>query len=228
MTEEPKITLIIAAPPEAVWDALRDRERIRHWHGWEFEGGPDGGLDQEIETIYFTDVTAEDGVVHLNGGDRVEVEAVEGGTRVTLTRPALSGDSEWDAYYDDITEGWITFLQQLRFAVERHPRGTRRTVALRGRAAVSPSTALDADDLQDGDRFQLALPDGAGSGSVLFRSVHQLGLVVDDWDEGLAVLTHDPSTGAAMALLSLYDMDEDRRAAIEEHWDAWWRSTIAR
>ncbi len=56
--QTPQIVVTVAAPVEAVWDALRDKEKIRHWHGWEFDG-PQGGLEQEIDLIYFTDVTED-------------------------------------------------------------------------------------------------------------------------------------------------------------------------
>ncbi|MFJ4225613.1 SRPBCC domain-containing protein [Microbacterium sp. NPDC089695] len=215
MTDTPRIRVTIAAPPDQVWDALRDRDRIRHWHGWEFDGGPDGSLDQEIETIYFTDVEVGDGALVLNGGDRVDVEEVDGGTRVTLTRAEPSGDPEWDAYYDDITEGWTTFLHQLRFAVERHPKGTRHTVVLRGLLADDPSTALDA------------FPDGSASRTVWFRSAHQTGLAVDAWGPGLAIISHDPATRATMVLLSLYDLAPDRVENIRAQWSAWWHERLA-
>ena len=58
MTEDttPQIEVTIAAPVDAVWDALRDKEKIRHWHGWDFEG-----LAEEIDLIYFTDVEEDAG-----------------------------------------------------------------------------------------------------------------------------------------------------------------------
>src|SRR5689334_15481095 len=116
-----KIEVTIAAPVETVWNALRDREKIRHWHGWEYEGG----LDEEIEQIYFTRAVEDGTTLRLGNGDVFAVEAVEGGSRVTLTRAPLGADPDWDAYYEDVTEGWITFLHQLRFAVERHPDDVR-------------------------------------------------------------------------------------------------------
>ena len=56
MSEEtPRIVVTVAAPAEAVWDALRNKDKIRHWHGWEYEG-TQGGLEEEIDLIYFTKV----------------------------------------------------------------------------------------------------------------------------------------------------------------------------
>jgi len=128
----PRIEVTVAAPVDAVWKALRDHDTIRHWHGWDYEG-----LDNEITTIYFTGVT-EDADAHtlrVQGGDLFSVEEVEGGSRVRVTRAPHGSNPEWDAYYDDITEGWITFVQQLKFALERQA-GTWRKLPSPGGAAA--------------------------------------------------------------------------------------------
>ena len=125
--DPPRIEVTIAAPVDAVWAALRDKNTIRHWHGWEFDG-----LDNEIDLIYFSHPTedAEARTLSLQEGDVIRLEPDGDGTRVTLTRAPRGVNPEWDAYYDDITEGWTTFLNQLRFAVERKPGVPRRTVFL--------------------------------------------------------------------------------------------------
>ncbi|NUR95377.1 MAG: SRPBCC domain-containing protein [Kribbellaceae bacterium] len=203
-----KIEVTVAAPVETVWNALRDRDKIRHWHGWEYEGG----LDEEIEQIYFTRAVEEGTTLRLGNGDLFAVEAVEGGSRVTLTRAPRGADPDWDAYYDDVTEGWITFLHQLRFAVERHPDDVRHTLFFAGVGAVSP--------IEDG-----ALDLIPADSEVWYRSDHQLGLVVDAWGNGLLVLSHLPPSeqkpdGASMAILSCYG-DTDR-GSLEAQWRAWW------
>ncbi|TCO47103.1 hypothetical protein EV646_106343 [Kribbella antiqua] len=209
--DRPRIVVTVAAPVEAVWDAMRDKEKIRHWHGWEVEGD---GLEQEIDLIYFSDVTADEDsrILTLGNGDQFVVEPVEGGSRVTLTRAAYGDNPEWDAYYDDITEGWITFLQQLRFALERHPGEPRRTLFYSGTGDRSP---IDAQ------------PDLIGAAAEWFKSEHQVGLTVDDWGDGLLVLSHIPPSekkpaGASMAILTLYgDVD---REAVDARWKAWWEA----
>jgi uncharacterized protein YndB with AHSA1/START domain len=226
--DRPRIVVTVAAPVEAVWDAMRDKEKIRHWHGWEYEGAQ-GGLEEEIDLIYFTRVTAdeESGILTLGDGDQFVVEPVEGGSRVTLTRAAYGDNPEWDAYYDDITEGWITFLQQLRFAVERHPGEPRRTLFYSGAGDRSPIVELGMDVQPAGTPYELELIGAAAKGEVWFTSEHQVGLTVDGWGDGLLVLSHVPPSdkkpdGASMAVLSLYgDVD---RAAIDERWNAWWKA----
>ena len=85
----PRIELTIAAPADVVWDALRDKDKIRHWLGWDYNG-----LDGEIDLIFFTE-TAEDAsarTLRLHGGDEFRLDPHREGTRVTLTR-APRGDN---------------------------------------------------------------------------------------------------------------------------------------
>ena len=126
--------MTVAAPVQAVWEALRDKDKIRHWHGWEYEG-TSGGLEEEIDLIYFTEAAEDGTTLTLGGGDRFVVEPVEGGSRITLTRAPHGANPDWEAYYDDITEGWTTFLHQLRFALEHHPGEARRTLFYSGSGA---------------------------------------------------------------------------------------------
>ena len=51
---------------------------------------------------------------------------------VRITRAPFVPDTEWSAYYHEITEGWLSFLQQLRFMYEEHPGEARRTLFLSG------------------------------------------------------------------------------------------------
>jgi len=229
MTSEPtpQITVTVAAPPEAVWEALRDKEKIRHWHGWEFEG-----LDEEIDLIYFTAYTedVEARRLDVQGGDLIRVEAHGDGSRVTLTRAPHGTDPEWDAYYDDVTEGWITFINQLRFALERHPDDPRRTLFYAGVGATSPIDALGLGDVATnpaGTPYRATVRGEQLNGTVWFRSGNQTGLTVDGWGDGLLVLSHlAPSegkpAGAAMAVLSLYGGDTPTYDAVNERWQGWW------
>ncbi|GAB3932183.1 hypothetical protein GCM10029976_037730 [Kribbella albertanoniae] len=215
MTE---IVVTVAAPVDAVWNALRDKEKIRHWHGWEY-AGPEGGLEEEIDQIYFTETSETGTTLTLGNGDEFVVEPVEGGSRITLTRAPIGANPDWDAYYDDVTEGWITFLHQLRFAIEHHPGEPRRTLFYSGTGPVNPITELGipADELD--------LPDGRAKALAFYTSEHQAGVTVDAWGNGLLVLSHIPPgetkpEGATMAVLSLYgDVDREQ---VDAAWRAWW------
>lgn len=79
----PRIEVTIAAPVDVVWDALRSKDKIRHWMGWDYEG-----LPGEIDLIFFTDTVenASARTLTLHGGDEFRLEPHGEGTRVTLTR----------------------------------------------------------------------------------------------------------------------------------------------
>jgi uncharacterized protein YndB with AHSA1/START domain len=223
----PIIVVTVAAPVETVWDALRDPKKIRHWHGWDFE--ENGGLDAEIDLIYQQNFTADEAghVLNVQGGDVFRLEPDGDGCRVTLTRAPHSDDPEWDQYYDDVTEGWITFMHQLKFAVERHPGEERRTVFLSG-SSVPGGVPIDLAGAE-GSPYRAELAGQQVHGTVWFRSEHQLGLTVDEWRDGLVVLSQvGPSEtkpdGAAMAVLSTYGLDDASYDALSARWTGWWQS----
>jgi hypothetical protein len=117
---EPVIAEVeVAAPVETVWRALRDPAEIRRWFGWDYEG-----LDEEIRFIFVEHSTADENAHVLDGGEggTIALEAQGDRTVVRVTRAAQEG------VYDEINEGWLTFVQQLRFYLERHPGQERRTV----------------------------------------------------------------------------------------------------
>jgi len=218
--ETPRIEVTIAAPVDAVWDALRDKDKIRHWHGWEF-----AGLDDEIDLIYFKHMTedAEARTLGVQDGDLIRLEPDGEGTRVTLTRAPHGADPDWDAYYDDITEGWITFLHQLRFAVERQPGVPRRTVFLNGHNKSGRSLA---DDLGLGGA-RVTLVGAEADAEVWYRSDHQLGVALNIWGDGLLVVASSGPTeakpdGTAMAILSTYGLDDSTMDSLTARWQAWW------
>jgi len=221
MSEDPpRIKVTIAAPIDTVWAALRDKNTIRHWHGWEFEG-----LDDEIDLIYFSNLTEDAAArtLSVQEGDVIRLEPDGDGTRVTLTRAPRGVNPEWDAYYDDITEGWMVFMNQLRFAVERKPGVPRRTVFLNSHNKNGRDLAQDLG--LDGDTADLA---GEKARTELwYRAEHQLGVTVDTWGNGLLVVascapTEAKPDGVAMAVLSTYGLTEDQLADLTTRWRIWW------
>ncbi|GAB3878588.1 hypothetical protein GCM10029964_029460 [Kibdelosporangium lantanae] len=220
----PRIEVTVAAPVDVVWDALRDKDKIRHWHGWDYEG-----LDGEIDLIFFTG-TVEDAATRTfrtHGGDEFRLEPDGEGTKVTLTRGPRGDNPDWDAYYEDITEGWITFLNQLRFAVERKPGAVRRTLSFVG-GNTNAVHLIDALSLADvAGETRLDLVGEKVTGDLWFRSDNQVGVTVDAWGDGLLIVSSvDPTAarpkGAAMAILSTYGLDDTRLADLETRWRLWW------
>lgn len=231
MTDAPDegvtIEATIAAPVQTVWQSLRDPAWIRRWHGWHFDG-----LDEEVEEIYGAKATegVDPYVLDLGGGDRFDLTARASGTQVRITRAAIGGDPEWDQYYDDITEGWTSFLHQLRFALEHHPGRERRTLFFDadGPLRFDP---LGVNAPVPGERYDVADQDGpVGSGQVWFVADHQFGLTVDELGPGLVVTGAKPVSpacpdGGAMAIVSTYGLDDKAFAAARDRWSRWWRRT---
>jgi len=230
MTEPDRIAVetSIAAPFETVWHALRDPASIRRWHGWEYDG-----LDTEIAEIYLHGVKADEpaGTIAIAEGSRFVVEDHGPQTVVRVTMAAPAGDAGWEEFYDDIREGWTSFVHQLRFALERHPGEDRRTLQLDGagpRPLVPAALGLDGAE-RAGEPY--AGTTGWGerwSGEVLFRNEHQIGLTVDGYGPGLVVLHAKPPAkrpphGGGMAIVTSYGLDAAAQAALEDRWAAWWR-----
>lgn len=231
LPDGPVIEVTVAAPADAVWAALRDPDLIRRWHGWDLEE-----LAEEIRTIYLNGVT-EDPVARtldIAGGDRFTLhELSDTSTIVRITQAPRGSDPDWVDYYDDITEGWWTFLQQLRFAVERHGLAERRTIIFHGLLA-EPRPVLDAAGLQSlravepGAAYRAVAPSGEElSGTLWARRSSQVALTVDGWGDGLLILADQPVNphrpeGGAMLLLTTYGLDDAELAALEARWGAWW------
>lgn len=224
-----RIEVTVAAPVETVWRELREPARVRHWHGWDAEGN-----DPEIDLIYFTEVTESPAEhrLEVNGGDTFTLHEQGDRTLVRVTRAPKGVNPEWDAYYEDINEGWLTFLQQLRFALEHHADAERRTLFLSGasKGAGDPREELGLRDVAEGPeggRYDDTVVDERICGQLWFRSANQLGVTVDEWGDGLLVLGATPESpsqphGGAMAVLTTYGLDDAAFADLAARWDAWW------
>jgi hypothetical protein len=59
--------------------------------------------------------------------------------------------------------------------------------------------------------------------------VHQVGLTVDAYGDGLLVLTGKPPTlepphGAGTVLITTYGLDRDALEAVHRRWKEWWEA----
>jgi hypothetical protein len=225
-----RIDVTIAAPADAVWQALRDPAEIRRWHGWE-----DPSLDAEIEMIFLSQAQESDDQRTLvtAGGDIFEVEEIdERETRLRVTRGPRDPASAWDAWYEEINEGWTTFVQQLRLALERHRGAERRTIHYSGQP-LSPGSlvqrlGMDAlDDRPVGGRYEFTLLSEQVHGEVWYRSAHQIGLTVDGWGDGLVVVGEEPPTASRptssdTVVLTTYGLPQSTLDDLRRRWDGWW------
>lgn len=225
------IEVTIAAPVDAVWDAIRDPEKIYNWFGWDADT-----LRDEIDFIFDKAGRADDAArtLHFEGTeDRFEVVERGAGCVLRVVRAAPAGSS-WDDVYEDMTEGWISFVEQLRFGIERHGLGPRRTIYLSGNARAGgsgPIAALGLGDVRaamDGDLRSVALPTSDQvTGEVWHRSPWQVGLVVPQWGGGLLIVTDKSRTetapdGRGMVILTTYGLSDTDFDAVRTRWDVWW------
>ncbi len=223
----------INADAAQVWTMLREPSKVAQWHGWEYDE-----LEEEIKQIFFTDVEEDDHhcILTVNGGDRFTLKPVEDGTEVRLERAPRDSGDEWEAYYDDITEGWLTFLQQLRFALERHPQTKRHTTFFSGTAGESDGPIAEELGLtglpEPGEPYSVTAGSGEDlTGKVWFRSDRQPGLTVDsyaDHGHGLLIVADTPANddhpnGGGMAIATTYDLGAKDLRSIRERWDQWRR-----
>jgi hypothetical protein len=225
------LSVVINADAPQVWIMLREPAKVAQWHGWETDE-----LAAEINEIYFgKDVVEAPDHTSLttNGGDVFDLKPVPGGTQVSVTRAALDHNSEWAAWDEDITQGWLTFLQQLRFALEHHPHGSRHTLCFEvpgGHGSAIENLGL-SDVPKPGEPYQLTLATGEEiSGKVWYRSNHQVGLTVHGYAEhgdGLLIVADQPvikdvrPDGGARVIASTYDLGAHQLDSIRSSWDGW-------
>lgn len=231
-TLTPVIEVTVAAPIEAVWSALRRPEEIRRWHGWLA-----AELDEEITFIYQTharESATEPFVLELAGagpedfetGDRFELTQTGDGTTVRLVRgPRPPEDSEWAAYYDDVTEGWTSFVHQLRFALERQPGRERRTVFVSASTRAEPAvrSALGLESAAPGERIgPIPLGRSNHDGEIWFVSEQQVGVVLQDLGPGLLVAADN--NGKEMLIVSTYGLTDDGFDSVTGDVEGFWRA----
>lgn len=231
MTEQPMedrvlVEVTVPAPADAVWAALRDPQKIKHWFGWETDG-----LKDEIDFIFVTHAAADEAtrtVTFVGVNDRYEVEARGDASIVRVVRSAPAGS--WSDVFDGMIEGWISFTWQLAFAFARHDLEPRRTIFFSGapRADRLGRSLLGLDAAPaPGEPWSGPLGPDAASGQVWFVARHQLGVSADAWGDGLLVVVDEPATekkpnGFTMLTLTTYDLSEAARADLQARWQAWW------
>ena len=236
------VDVTIAAPIERVWQALRDPALIAQWFGWDY-----ATLAAEIDGYFVGGAAEVEPGRRLDlGGDVFELEVAGSGTRVRLVRAEPPASDTWDGVYDDVDEGWITFLAQLAFWLEAQhgadrTASPRRTVYLAGHReqADGPTLAAAAGlsavaGLAVGERYATTAVTGeALAGVVRFRTAHQVGLSVDAWGPGMLVLAGRPGSpksphGGGFALLTTFGLGEAQLKTLSDAWPAAWRTAFTR
>jgi hypothetical protein len=236
MTEQPMedrvlVEVTVPAPADAVWAALRDRSQLMQWFGWDTDS-----LGAEVDWIFFDHANPDDAAKVLYFGgmpDRYEVVAQGDQTLIRVVRSAPVTEGDWNAVYEDMTEGWISFTQQLAFLLARHIGQPRRTIYLSGEplaeGALNGFPALGVDDIPAvGEPWTGPVgPDAALSGEVWHLGRHQGGLTVKEWGDGLLIAhTRAPDDshphGWTSVTLTTYGLDDAAFSALKSRWTDWW------
>ncbi|RJL30985.1 SRPBCC family protein [Bailinhaonella thermotolerans] len=208
-----RVEVSVGAPREAVWRALTEPAEIRRWHGWEYDG-----LDEEIRFIYVDhakpsppgEILLDDGAQ----GQKITLLAEGTGTLVRVARPGSLPD---DGAYDDIEQGWVCFLQQLRHYLEHHPGEDRATLRLEGLAAPDATLAAVRDrfpgETRHSGRFQHDIATARpGRGLLVFTSHAPL----------------DSSAPAPVTLtLTAHGPGERELTEAREDLRSWWSSLVS-
>jgi hypothetical protein len=235
MADRVIVEILVAAPIETVWKAVLDPVEAQRWFGWDY---PNLAADLvEMWKDSRSDETKRE-IWSDNMPDRFTFEDLGTHTVVRLVRSAPAGDASWTGVYDDMIEGWLTFMQQLKLALERHPADNRRTIFLNGRAKTAgtphPVDALGLAPLwvvPNGERYDVAAATGDRlTGTVWYRGPHQMGLTVDGFGDGLIIVQVRPKTaksahGGGTIIATTYGMSDADFAQLRERWSRWWTDT---
>ncbi|MET0811156.1 MAG: SRPBCC domain-containing protein [Thermoleophilaceae bacterium] len=213
MTEDGpfRVEVAVDAPRGAVWRALSERDELRRWFGWDYEG-----LSEEIDFIFFEHATrhAPDRIEFEDGAGGRRIELVADGPRRTLlraTKPAEGAAPAGDELYDGEREGWRAFFGQLDHYLANHDGEERRTISMTGEAAPGAALALLEGRAVRASSF-VALADLAAEG---FAAV-----------EARADL--DSSEPAQIRFtISAYGLDDQAFEALRARWAERWGSVAS-
>jgi hypothetical protein len=197
-------------------------------------------LDDEIKMI-FAEAAVVDEAGHRirwEGGDEFVLSpAATGSTlEVFVVRPAPMHELDWRKVYDPICEGWVSFVEQLRFFLERHRNDHRSTIFLSGCPAPRVYQTLplhDLADIQPGDPYTLQTGFGDKlTGEVWYKSHYQIGLTVEGFGDGLLIVQATPASEAlpdgGVDLLITAFVDDAEMAALETKWGSAFGSATPR
>ena len=246
--EHRSIDLAVGVPgsPEEVWTAIATGPGISSWYVphtvEEREGGTataSFGPGPEMQVKGRIAAWEPPQRIVFDGGEGVEgmafewtVEAQAGGACIVrLVNSGFGSGEEWDALYEDMTEGWQLFLLNLRLHMQ-HFRGGSATASLptaawsgtREEAWISLTDALGISKAPAaGDRIDVAAPDApALAGTVADVAQHRVTLLLDQPSPGTAFIGVHTQGGAATVAIWSY-LYGDQGAAAAERDEPLWR-----
>jgi len=242
----------IDAPMERVWKALTDPDQLAAWWGT--------GMSRTFQRAVFG-ATARDGehselramvdsirvievgrVLRIHPtGQEFRLESRSGGTFVHLVHSGEVPEG-WHGTFDPTDTLWNGFQRTLKFYVEHHPGGFRRTF-YRATGGVKPREEAFAEwlaivdpsgelgELGPGDAFALELePAEPLEGMVEHRNAGSIGLQVRNlcdayWISGGGQL--NPKVSFVDKALHTWDLEADRFESLRRNLGTWWREHFA-
>jgi hypothetical protein len=204
-----RVEVVVRTPYIEVWRALTEPDQVKRWFGWDY-----AGLEDEIELMFFANAKREPPgrILMFEGEDQsaIEVEADGAHTIVRAVYPASLEDVEFEDAYDQIEEGWRTFLLQLRDYLERHPGKRRRTIRVTSEAKPIAVLAAVAGEVEGQSRR------ASPHLSVTTTDSYGRGLVVVDSSEPL----DSADTGRVNVTITTYGLDNEDFGRLRRRWQA--------
>jgi hypothetical protein len=208
MTEQQpfEVTTEIDAPIVTVWRALTVPAIVHEWFGYDYDG-----LDAEIQAIFAAGPQlTEPTKMEFDDGSSIQLAADGPRTIVRAVLPGSLTDAQWEDLYDDIAEGWRTFLEQLRFLLETRPSGQRRTLYLTGKASGAQVAGLVSGKPWYSGRRQRHCVEPQG---------HLLALAVDQDLAGTEI-------GSVNLLITTFGLEDAAFEQLRDPWVRRWTETV--
>lgn len=226
----------LEAPADEAWRALKEPSLIREWFGYYGADYSSWGmddlqtLDDEIKAVFEDEAVYDDENRRITwqGGDEFVLtpQGEESLLEVFMVRPAPQSEMDWKKVYDPICEGWISFVQQLRFFLNRHRNDERSTIFMTGLSAPVAYGNLQLQELADveaGSKYVLRAPIGDHlTGEVWYKTYYQIGLTVDAFGDGLLIVSATPPNedlpeGGAELVITTF-LDDSNFDELQQRW----------
>lgn len=178
-------TFPMPAPTSTVWQHLREPELLRRWFGWhsaEFEDEI-AGLSSGFSTV------EREGYEVVIGDHLMALQEVAAGTELRISRIRESDDHDVE-----IDEGWVTFLEQLRYVITVQPAGARHALMI----PAAPTSEIPWEHEE------------------WARSTHQRTVVVPKWGH-VQVSTLQPAAGGPARRVVVNGYGRTAAEAAEQH-----------
>jgi uncharacterized protein YndB with AHSA1/START domain len=251
-TRDFALDVTIEAPVDEVWRALATGEGLKRW--FPFDARVDARPGGELWLSWGPDMEGSAPLSVVEPGRRlawIEARQDEDGQPIelaveftlesrghqTVVRVVNSGfgtSAAWDNEVDSISRGWLVFMRQLRFTLERHRGVDRRVVYAEAPVDVPVDEAwarlfspegfsLDgAPRGAEGGRLELTTADGDSLRGVVqvWNPPKDLAMAVESMHDAHLWVEIYPAPRARVVklTLSLYGAAEPDPAALEVRW----------